>query len=311
MAYFSREVLFLPPQAKRAFFFLLHEFLLPPHHKQVLFLLLRDDSFLTKRPNFGATPGVSHKPKRVFSFTSPKRVFSFTVEAQGHKGSFSGTRMVLGWFLLNSKTPPFTSQRTLFAFLWVAALAFLFVWQRNTTNDFLLLGVFSFTTKAQGLLLGYSDGSRVVPSQPQNATFRFSQDPLRVPVGGSADLAFYLAKEHDQRLSGAGWFFSFTAEAQGRKGSSSGTRMVVRWFLLNPKTPPFASHKTLFAFLWQPPKLRQVVFCLTEFGGVGDNVTLNTEAFERGVGSFPSWGIRVRPTHCANWTFAHSTLQPH
>ncbi|KAG2372206.1 hypothetical protein LR48_Vigan05g049100 [Vigna angularis] len=140
MAYFSREVLFLPPQAKRAFFFLLHEFLLPPQHKQVLFLLLRHDFFLTERPNFGVAPGVSHKPKRVFSFTSPKRVFSFTSKAQGRKGSSLGTLMVLGWFLLNPKTLPFASHKTLFAFLWVAALASLFVWQRNMISDFLVLG---------------------------------------------------------------------------------------------------------------------------------------------------------------------------
>lgn len=83
-----------------------------------------------------------------------------------------------------------------------------------------------------------------------------------------------------------------------------------------------ASHKTLFTFLWitafgsvflwqrtayieggsgagpiggkftifgkikpiQPlPRLRPVVFDLKDFGGVGDGVTLNTEAFERAV----------------------------
>ncbi|KAG4956965.1 hypothetical protein JHK85_043345 [Glycine max] len=90
------------------------------------------------------------------------------------------------------------------------------------------------------------------------------------------------------------------------------------WFqLFHPKTAPFASHKTLFVFLWvatlasvlvwqrttisgflvlggvpvrTPPKLRPVVFCLTEFGGVGDGVTLNTEAFERGVGAISKLG---------------------
>lgn len=31
------------------------------------------------------------------------------------------------------------------------------------------------------------------------------------------------------------------------------------------------------------PKLRPVVFNLKDFGGVGDGVSLNTEAFERGV----------------------------
>ena len=39
-----------------------------------------------------------------------------------------------------------------------------------------------------------------------------------------------------------------------------------------------------------PPKLRPVVFCLTEFGGVGDGVTLNTEAFERGVRAISKLG---------------------
>ncbi|TKY72892.1 polygalacturonase protein [Spatholobus suberectus] len=87
---------------------------------------------------------------------------------------------------------------------------------------------------------------------------------------------------------------------------------ILGWFQFQPKTAPFASHRTLFAlFLWvvalasisvwqgtiseflvsegvparPPPKLRSVVFCLTEFGGVGDGVTLNTEAFERAVGA--------------------------
>jgi len=34
---------------------------------------------------------------------------------------------------------------------------------------------------------------------------------------------------------------------------------------------------------WEAPKLRPVVFNLTDFGGVGDGVTLNTKAFERAV----------------------------
>lgn len=33
----------------------------------------------------------------------------------------------------------------------------------------------------------------------------------------------------------------------------------------------------------QPPKLRPVAFNLTDFGGVGDGVTLNTAAFERAM----------------------------
>jgi len=35
--------------------------------------------------------------------------------------------------------------------------------------------------------------------------------------------------------------------------------------------------------VWESPKLRPVVFNLTEFGGVGDCVTLNTKAFESAI----------------------------
>ncbi|KAJ1439942.1 Pectin lyase fold/virulence factor [Sesbania bispinosa] len=80
----------------------------------------------------------------------------------------------------------------------------------------------------------------------------------------------------------------------------------------------FASHKTLFAFLcaaalaslvflwqrnvingflvlggvpvWAPPMLRPVVFNLTDFGGVGDGITLNTEAFEKAVSAISKLG---------------------
>ena len=79
-----------------------------------------------------------------------------------------------------------------------------------------------------------------------------------------------------------------------------------------------ASHKTLFAFLWvaafasaflwqrdavggflvlgggelvsSVPKLRPVAFSLTDFGGVGDGVTLNTKAFERAVSAISKLG---------------------
>ena len=71
-----------------------------------------------------------------------------------------------------------------------------------------------------------------------------------------------------------------------------------------------SSHRTLFTFLWiaafvsvflwqrnvvggfflysrtpmRPiPRLRPVAFNLTDFGGVGDGVTLNTKAFERAI----------------------------
>jgi len=38
------------------------------------------------------------------------------------------------------------------------------------------------------------------------------------------------------------------------------------------------------------PKMRPLVFNLTDFGGVGDGVTLNTEAFERAVSAISKFG---------------------
>lgn len=38
------------------------------------------------------------------------------------------------------------------------------------------------------------------------------------------------------------------------------------------------------------PKLRPVAFNLTDFGGVGDGVTVNTEAFERAVSAISKLG---------------------
>ncbi|CAK9159227.1 unnamed protein product [Ilex paraguariensis] len=80
----------------------------------------------------------------------------------------------------------------------------------------------------------------------------------------------------------------------------------------------FSSHRTLFTvlwivgfasvFLWQRnivdglsifrrdfpvrsmPKLRPVAFNLTDFGGVGDGLTINTEAFERAVSAISRLG---------------------
>ncbi|CAK8532064.1 unnamed protein product [Lathyrus sativus] len=42
--------------------------------------------------------------------------------------------------------------------------------------------------------------------------------------------------------------------------------------------------------VWESPKLRPVVFNLTDFGGVGDGVTLNTQAFERAVSVVSKFG---------------------
>lgn len=79
------------------------------------------------------------------------------------------------------------------------------------------------------------------------------------------------------------------------------------------------SHKTLFTclwivafvsvFLWQRnlsdgfflfgrvpvrpmPKLRPIAFNLTDFGAVGDGITVNTEAFERAVSAISKFGKR-------------------
>ncbi|WVY89673.1 hypothetical protein V8G54_035187 [Vigna mungo] len=68
------------------------------------------------------------------------------------------------------------------------------------------MAVLVLAAKAQGRK-GSSSGTRVVPPQPQNTTFRFSQDPLCVPIGSGVGLAFHLVEEHDQRLSGTGWCF--------------------------------------------------------------------------------------------------------
>jgi len=38
------------------------------------------------------------------------------------------------------------------------------------------------------------------------------------------------------------------------------------------------------------PKMRPVAFNLTDFGGVGDGVTLNTEAFERAISAISKFG---------------------
>jgi len=38
------------------------------------------------------------------------------------------------------------------------------------------------------------------------------------------------------------------------------------------------------------PKLRPIAFNLTDFGGVGDGFTINTEAFERAVSAISKFG---------------------
>ncbi|KAK7251937.1 hypothetical protein RIF29_35558 [Crotalaria pallida] len=104
------------------------------------------------------------------------------------------------------------------------------------------------------------------------------------------------------------------------------------------------SHKTLFTVLWiaafasvfiwhrnivggggfffgrastppRPiPKLRPLAFNLTNFGGVGDGVTLNTEAFERAVSTISKLGkkgvgqLNVPP---GRWVTAPFNLTSH
>lgn len=103
----------------------------------------------------------------------------------------------------------------------------------------------------------------------------------------------------------------------------------------------FSSSFTLFTFLWiavfasvflwqrnvvggylvlqhgtpmRPlPMLRPVAFNLTDFGGVGDGVTLNTEAFERAVSEISKLGnkggqLNVPPGH---WLTAPFNLTSH
>ncbi|CAL8990074.1 unnamed protein product [Prunus brigantina] len=90
-----------------------------------------------------------------------------------------------------------------------------------------------------------------------------------------------LGQFHHQRLDLKCWFSTFL--------SSHKTLFTVLWI------EAFAS-----VFVWQRnvvdgfsifkrvpvramPKLRHVAFNLTDFGAVGDGVTLNTEAFEKAV----------------------------
>ncbi|KAK4396826.1 putative polygalacturonase [Sesamum angolense] len=66
--------------------------------------------------------------------------------------------------------------------------------------------------------------------------------------------------------------------------------------------------------LRQLPKLRPFTFNLTDFGGVGDGVTLNTEAFERAVIAISRLGkkgggqLNVPP---GNWLTAPFNLTSH
>ncbi|KAG2408734.1 uncharacterized protein HKW66_Vig0035560 [Vigna angularis] len=90
------------------------------------------------------------------------------------------------------------------------------------------------------------------------------------------------------------------AEAQGRKGSSSGTRRnTISGFLVLGGVPVQPSSK-----------LRPVVFCLTKFGGVVDDVTLNTEAFEKGVRAISKLGNKVKELEGGkeNWFRRHRLM---
>lgn len=102
-----------------------------------------------------------------------------------------------------------------------------------------------------------------------------------------------------------------------------------------------SSHKTLFAVLWivgfasvfiwqrnivdglllfgraQPrpvPRMRPVTFNLTDFGGVGDGVTVNTEAFERAISAISKLGKRGGAqlnVPAGNWLTAPFNLTSH
>ncbi|KAK1377856.1 putative polygalacturonase [Heracleum sosnowskyi] len=104
----------------------------------------------------------------------------------------------------------------------------------------------------------------------------------------------------------------------------------------------FTSHRTLFTVLWimaflsvfiwqndfvdqfssfrkvekmrEMPKLRPVVFNLTDFGGVGDGVSLNTEAFEKAVFAISKLGRKgggQLNVPAGNWLTAPFNLTSH
>ncbi|CAL5376798.1 unnamed protein product [Camellia sinensis] len=112
---------------------------------------------------------------------------------------------------------------------------------------------------------------------------------------------------------------------------------IKRWI-----TTLFSSHKTLFTVLWiaafvsvfawqrnivdgflifrwaapgrEMPKLRPVAYNLTDFGGVGDGVTLNTAAFERAVSAISKLGKRgggQLNVPAGNWLTAPFNLTSH
>ena len=109
-----------------------------------------------------------------------------------------------------------------------------------------------------------------------------------------------------------------------------------RWF------PAFlSSHRTLFTILWivafasvfvwqrniveelltfrrvparQLPRLRPAVYNLTDFGGVGDGVTVNTEAFERAISAISKLGKNgggQLNVPAGNWLTAPFNLTSH
>ncbi|KAH6821230.1 Pectin lyase-like superfamily protein, partial [Perilla frutescens var. hirtella] len=107
-------------------------------------------------------------------------------------------------------------------------------------------------------------------------------------------------------------------------------RTLLEWI------PPFlSSHRTLFAFIWavgfffiiswqrvavdrfcappaRPiPRLRPLVFNLTDFGAVGDGLTVNTMAFEKAVLEIRRRGGGQLNVEAGRWLTAPFNLTSH